>query len=174
MGPPRSRIQKLNFEAEEWLFVRSLNNDSRAYRNLAMELIFLCRFLVQVHEKGSTPSIRLRRLCPFSLPAPCPILKLVNSVLIAADNALKSAAEAWDKISEDVDMKFREAIYLLGPFERDSPSEDLMTDQNISGMAPGEAKITDKSKAILCALKKDLHANVGVLFVSLPLEADES
>ena len=170
MGPPRSRIQKLNLEVEEWLFVRSLNNDSRAYRNLAMELIFLCRFVV---EKGSKSSIQLRKWCHFSLPAPCLILILVKSVLIAADDALKSAAEAGDKISEEVDMKFRESIYLLGPFERDSFLKDLMTDQNISGMAPGEAKIRDKSESILCALKKNLHANVGVLFVSIPLDANE-
>ena len=102
-----------------------------------------------------------------------PLLILVKSVLIAADDALKSAAEAGDKISEEVDMKFREAIYLLGPFEKDSFSRDLMTDQNISGMAPGEAKIRDKSESILCALKKNLHANVGVLFVSIPLDANE-
>ena len=61
----------------------------------------------------------------------------------------------------------------MGPFERDSFSKDLMTDQNISGTAPGEAKIRDKSESILCALKKNLHANVGDLFVSIPLSADE-
>jgi hypothetical protein len=41
-----------------WL---SAINDSRAYGNLAMELIFLCRFFVQAHEQSSNSFIRLRK-----------------------------------------------------------------------------------------------------------------
>ena len=36
-------------------------NSCIAYRNLAMELIFLCRFFVQTHEQNSNSSIRLRK-----------------------------------------------------------------------------------------------------------------
>ena len=44
--------------------LRLLNDYSRAYkhkyRHLAMELIFLCRFLVQAHEQGLNSSTMLR------------------------------------------------------------------------------------------------------------------
>ena len=43
------------------IYVTRLNDDSTAYRNLAMELIFLCRFFIQIHEGSSNSSIQLRR-----------------------------------------------------------------------------------------------------------------
>ena len=52
---------KRDFESDQWQLVGSLQDDSRAYRNLAMELIFLCRFFVQAHEQSLNSSIRLRK-----------------------------------------------------------------------------------------------------------------
>ena len=49
-----------DLEVDKRLFSRSLNDDSKAYRNPAMELIFLCRFLVQAHEQSSYSSTMLR------------------------------------------------------------------------------------------------------------------
>ena len=57
----RRESDKRDFEPDKWQFVGSLQDDSRAYRNLAMELIFLCRFFVQAHEQSSNSSIRLRK-----------------------------------------------------------------------------------------------------------------
>lgn len=57
----RRDSDKRDFEPDKWQFVGSLQDDSRAYRNLAMELIFLCRFFVQAHEQSSNSSIRLRK-----------------------------------------------------------------------------------------------------------------
>jgi hypothetical protein len=98
-------------------------------------------------------------------------------VLIAADDALKSAVEAGDWASQEVDKKFGKAIYLLSDLEKDFPS---VSDPNIGGTVTGEANMcdnTDKSEsfsAILRALEKNLFSKVKFLFVSLPLNADES
>jgi hypothetical protein len=100
-------------------------------------------------------------------------------VLIAADDALKSAAESVDRSSE-VDKKFGEAINLLSGFEMDFPSDDPTSDPNIGWTVAREGpegKLRYKSKSpstILHALKKDLHAKVKFPSVSLPLSADES
>ena len=48
-----------------------------------------------------------------------------KSVLIAADDALKSAAENGDRITEEVDEKFEDVVYLLIGFEKGLPSKDL-------------------------------------------------
>ena len=65
MGPP---LRPANLRRYDWKsggggggYVTRLNNDSTAYRNLAMELIFLCRFFIQIHEGSSNSSIRLRK-----------------------------------------------------------------------------------------------------------------
>jgi hypothetical protein len=93
-------------------------------------------------------------------------------VLIAADDALKFAAEAGAWTSKEVDKKFGEAIDLLSSFEKDFPSKDPMSDPNIGGMVTREAKMSDKSESpatILDALKKNLHAKVkfpSVFFTS--------
>ena len=39
----------------------TLKNEYRAYQNLAMELIFLCRYFVQAHEQSLNASARLRK-----------------------------------------------------------------------------------------------------------------
>ena len=49
-----------DLEVDKRLFFRSLNDDSKAYRNSAMELIFLCRFLVQAHKQSSYSSTMLK------------------------------------------------------------------------------------------------------------------
>ena len=101
----------------------------------------------------------------------------LKSVLIAADDALKSAAEARNWISEKADRKFALAIQLLSDFEMDFPSKDPTSDPNIGKMATREANMSDTSRSpstILCSLKKSLHAKVKFLPVSLPLNTDES
>lgn len=88
-------------------------------------------------------------------------------MLVAADEALNSAAEAGDKTSDEVDKKFEEAIHLLSAFE-ELPSKNLTSDPNTSWMITREA-MSDKSEspsAILYALKKNLHANVRFLSTS--------
>lgn len=80
-------------------------------------------------------------------------------MLIASDEALRSADEAGNEISKEVDDKFREAICLLSDLEKDFPDKDR-----------------DKSRSalmILHALKADLHSKVRSPSVSLPLNADE-
>ena len=86
-------------------------------------------------------------------------------VLIAADDALKSAAEAWGRTSE-VDKKFQEAIDMLSRFEKDFPPKNPTSGPNIGGtVTGGEAKMSDTNEfkspsTILYALKNNLHANV--------------
>jgi hypothetical protein len=100
--------------------------------------------------------------------------KLINRVLIAADDALKSATESVDRTSK-VDKKFKNAIHLLSEFEMDFLSGDPMSDPNIGRTETRKAK-SYKSKSpstILHALKSNLHAKVKFPSVSLPLNADE-
>jgi hypothetical protein len=107
---------------------------------------------------------------------PCPILITFKRALIAADDALESAAASVDRTSE-VDKKFREAIHLLSGFETDLPSEDPRSDPNIGSSVTREAKLSDKSKSpstVLHALIKNLHAKVKFLSISLPFNTDES
>ena len=95
-------------------------------------------------------------------------------MLIAADDALRSAAEAGVMTSEEVDKKFREAIHLLGAFEKDFPST---SGPKVGGIVTREGKMSDKAESpstILYSLKRDLHANVKFLSVSLTLNVDES
>jgi hypothetical protein len=95
---------------------------------------------------------------------------------MAADDALMSAVEAENKISERVDKKFEEAIQLLSRFMEDFLSKDPTSDSNIGGTTR-EAKMSDKSESpstTLAALKKNLHSKVELLSVPLPLVADES
>ena len=75
-------------------------------------------------------------------------------MLIAADDALKSATEARNWISEKADKKFAMAIDLLSHFEMDFPSKDPTSDPNIGKMA------TKSPSTILYSLKKNLHAKV--------------
>ena len=92
-------------------------------------------------------------------------------MLIAADNALKSAAEAGNKTSKAVDNKFKRAIRLLSDFEKDFPFK------NCNRTTTGEVKMGNKSKSpskILRALKTKLHAKVKFPSVSLPLDTDKS
>jgi hypothetical protein len=83
-------------------------------------------------------------------------------VLIAADDAIKSAAEAGDRTSKKVDKKFRKAIDMLGCFEKDFPVKGP-SDPNIVEMDTRKAKISDESRCpstILYALKDNLHSKV--------------
>ena len=90
----------------------------------------------------------------------------MKSVLIAADNALKSANEAGNRTSQDVDKKFRKAILLLSDFEKDFPSKDSMLDESDPNIITREVKKSDKLESespstILHVLKKSLHAKVN-------------
>ena len=99
-------------------------------------------------------------------------------MLIAADNALKSAAEARNRQSKEADSKFGEVIHMLNSFVKDFPSKDPMLDPDSGETVAGEAKIGDGSKsplAILYTLRRNLHAKVKYstdFFLSL--NADES
>ena len=86
-------------------------------------------------------------------------------MFIAADEALKSAASA-DRISEEVDKKFREAIYLLSGFEKDLASLVLIPLAPTFGPDVGslEGNMSDKPESplmTLYALKENLHSKVG-------------
>jgi hypothetical protein len=87
-------------------------------------------------------------------------------LLIAADDALKSADEAGNKTYKRVDKKFRNVILLLSRFEKDFPFKDHR-------MVSREATIKDATKSpltILYALEENLHVNVKFLSNSLPLK----
>jgi hypothetical protein len=97
-------------------------------------------------------------------------------VLIAADDALKSAIQAQDEISEKTDKKFGDAIDLLSAFEEDFLSKDPTPDDpdpSIGGMAT-EAKMSKSPSTILHALKENLHSKVKLPSIYLTLHADES
>ena len=101
-------------------------------------------------------------------------LKL-KSVLVAADDVLRSAAESGcgDERSEKLDGKFAAVINLLVSFEKDFLSET--SDPNIGGITR-KANMSDASQSpstILQALKQDLHSKVKLPSVSLFLEADD-
>ena len=93
-------------------------------------------------------------------------------MLIAAEDALKSAAEAGSVASMEVDEKFREAIDLLSGFDKDFPSIDPTSDPNIGRSVTRENPVgkmsgkSDSPSTILFALKKNLHAKVKFLSVS--------
>ena len=104
---------------------------------------------------------------------------IIKRVLIAADDALKSALESGDKISEETDKKFGDAIDLLSAFEEDFPSKDPTPDDldpNIGGTTTRDAKMSKSPLTILHALKENLHSKVNFhsfLFLS-PLIVDKS
>ena len=97
-------------------------------------------------------------------------------MLIAADDALKSAVEARDEISEEVDKKFGDVIDLLSAFEKDFPSKDLIADPNIGEMITREAEMRESRSpsTFLHALKENLHTKVKFPSIFLPLHADKS
>ena len=97
-------------------------------------------------------------------------------MLIAADDALKTATEAGKRTSKEVDKKFEEAINLLRAFEKDFParSEGPRPDR---GPVAREANTSNKSafpSTILHGLKKKFHAaEVTFSYIHLLLNSDE-
>jgi hypothetical protein len=97
-------------------------------------------------------------------------------VLIAADDALKSATEAGNRTSIEVDKKFEEAVNLLRAFEKDFPvrSEGPRPDR---GTVTREENTSNKSlfpSTILYGLKKKFHAaKVTFPYIPLPLNSDK-
>ena len=83
-------------------------------------------------------------------------------MLIVADDALTSAAEARYLTSKKVDKQLREIIDLLSSFERDF--KDSISGQNIGG----EAKSKFPSM-VLHALRNNLHTKVKCPSVSSSL-----
>ena len=93
-------------------------------------------------------------------------------MLVAADDALRSAAESecGNRRSEKLEGKFATVINLLVSFEKDSFSEPSVP--NIYEMATQarKANMSDASKSpsmILYALKRNLHSKVKFPSVSL-------
>ena len=118
---------------------------------------------------------RVEKVMPFRFTCAMPIPLTYIRVLIAADDALKSAAEAGGRTSE-VDKKFEQAIDMLSSFEKGFPPNNPTSGPNIGGIVTREAKMSDKSMSpstILYALKNNLHANVMFLSMSLLLNIDE-
>ena len=115
---------------------------------------------------------------PFHFTCAMPTSLTYRRVLVAADDALNSAAEVEGRTSE-VDQKFEEAIDMLSSFEKGFPPKNPTSGPNIGGIVTREANMSDKSESpstILYALKNNLHANVtNVMFlsISLLLNADE-
>jgi hypothetical protein len=99
----------------------------------------------------------------------------MKRMLNVADDAIKSAVEAGNRTSKEVDKKFEDAIRLLGDFkfEKDFsvPSGDPTSDPKIGGTVTIEAEISDKFESpstILYALKKNLHAKVKSPYIIYP------
>ncbi|KAH9173203.1 hypothetical protein EDB89DRAFT_1960421 [Lactarius sanguifluus] len=90
---PKNHFDKLSF-------LKYMKNIGRAYRKQATELISICRFFVQVGERGVRQDAYLRK------------------VLEIADDALRAVTDTNNKTSEGTDQKFEGAIIALSAYEQ--------------------------------------------------------
>lgn len=95
-------------------------------------------------------------------------------MLIAADDVLRSAAEARDKTTMEVDKKFKDVIHLSGAFEKDFPvpSKGSTSDPTIGATIAWEEEMSEKPKSpstALCALEKKFYIRVRLPSVSLSI-----
>lgn len=92
----------------------------------------------------------------------CLILIAYKSVLIATDDALRSAAEAGSRASSELDEKFVTVINMLDDFDHAFYSEDPVLGQNVDGAVIEAAKRNDMSEFSLATLSlhEDSYAKV--------------
>jgi hypothetical protein len=83
-------------------------------------------------------------------------------VLIATDDALRVAAEAGGRTSNEVDEMFVKVINMLDDFDSVFYSEDRVLDQNVDGAVIEAARRNDMSEFSLSTLplNEDSHAKV--------------
>ncbi|KAI0251685.1 hypothetical protein BJV78DRAFT_417870 [Lactifluus subvellereus] len=127
LGKP-SRFDRLGF-------VKYMKNIGRVYRKQAMELVSICRLFVQAEKQTFDSDMKLRE------------------ALEAVDEALKRAAEAKKKTSEEADVKFEEAVRLLSDYEKNYHFRPEAT--NVAKRV-GEAKLKDTSSSTI--ISKLFHA----------------
>jgi hypothetical protein len=84
-------------------------------------------------------------------------------VLIATDDALRSAAEAGNRASSELDEKFVKVINMLDDFDHAFYSEDLLLGQNVDRSVIEAAKRDDMSEFSLATLSlhEDAHSKVS-------------
>lgn len=132
-------------------------NELKAYQKLAMDLIFLCRLFVQAREQSLIYTTQLR------------------TVLIATDDALRSAAEAGNRASSELDEKFVKVINMLDDFDHAFYSEDPLLGQNVDRAVIEAAKRDDMSEFSLATLSlhEDAHSKTLAIERSEPTRAVE-
>jgi hypothetical protein len=83
-------------------------------------------------------------------------------VLVATDDALRSAAEAGSRASSELDEKFVKVINMLDDFDHMFYSEDSLLGQNVDRAVIEAAKRDDMSEFSLATLSlhEDAHAKV--------------
>ena len=79
----------------------------------------------------------------------CLILIAYKSVLIATDDALRSAAEAGGRASSELDEKFVTVINMLDDFDHAFYSEDPMLGRIVDGAVIEAAKRKDRKSTRL-------------------------
>ena len=92
-----------------------------------------------------------------------------KSVLVAADDALRSAAEAGNRASSELDDKFVNVINMLDDFDHAFYSEDPVLGQNVDGAVMEAAKRNDMSEFSLATLSLHEEAQAKVRFSSSSL-----
>jgi hypothetical protein len=100
----------------------------------------------------------------------------LQSVLIATDDALRSATEAGSRASSEIDEKFVKVINMLYDFDHAFCSENPVFGQNVDGAVIEAAKRNDMSEFSLATLSlhEDAHAKVRFSLASSLFKANRS
>jgi hypothetical protein len=106
----------------------------------------------------------------------CFILIAYKSLLIATDDALRSAAEAGSRAPSELDEKFVKVINMLDDFDHAFYSENPLLGQNVDGAVIEAAKRNDMSELSLATLSlhEDALANVRFSPASSFFKANQS
>jgi hypothetical protein len=94
----------------------------------------------------------------------CFILIAYKSVLIATDDALRSAAEAGSRAPSELDEMFVRVINMLDDFDHAFYSEDPLLGQIVDGAVIEAAKRNDMSEFSLATLSLHEDADANVRF----------
>jgi hypothetical protein len=97
-------------------------------------------------------------------------------VLVATDDALRSAAEAGSRASSELDEKFVKVINMLDDFDHMFYSEDSLLGQNVDRAVIEAAKRDDMPEFSLATLSlhEDAHAKVRFSPASSLFKANRS
>jgi len=118
----------------------------------------------------------VEKVTPSRFSVLCFILIAYKSVLIAIDDALRSAAEAGNRASSELDEKFVKVINMLDDFDHEFYSEDPLLGQNVDRAVIEAAKRDDISEFSLATLSlhEGAHSKVRFSPASSLFRADRS